>query len=46
MSENNVPIVMDLGSVGPARHMIMSRKDAVSLQEYADSHCTPSYRVS
>jgi len=45
LGDENKPILMDFGSVAQARYMIMSRKEALQLQEFADSHCTPSYKA-
>jgi serine/threonine kinase 16 len=45
LSEENNPVLMDFGSVSQSRYMIMSRKEALQLQEFADSHCTPSYKA-
>lgn len=45
MSDHEVPVLMDFGSVAPARHMITSRRDALVLKEFADSHCTPLYKA-
>jgi len=45
LTDDDVPMLMDFGSVSAARHLISSRQDALELQEYADSHCTPAYRA-
>jgi len=38
-------ILFDFGSVCPSRRQIFSRKDALSLQEWADANCTPLFRA-
>jgi serine/threonine kinase 16 len=38
-------VLMDLGSVAPARLHVATRKDALVLQEHAAEHCTAPYRA-
>jgi len=45
ISESNQLVIFDFGSVAPARHQIASRKEAVQLQEWADSNMTALYRA-
>jgi len=44
VNENEV-ILFDFGSVGSARHQISSRQDALTIQEWADSNCTPLFKA-
>jgi len=39
------PVLIDLGSVCPARISFSSHKEAQSFQEYCDTTCTPLYRA-
>jgi serine/threonine kinase 16 len=45
ISNENKLVLFDFGSVAPARHLITSRKEALSLQEWATSHCTPLFKA-
>jgi len=38
-------ILFDFGSVGAARHQITSRREALVIQEWSDSHCTPLFKA-
>eukprot|EP01118_Nematostelium_gracile_P006416 TRINITY_DN2065_c0_g1_i1.p1 TRINITY_DN2065_c0_g1~~TRINITY_DN2065_c0_g1_i1.p1 ORF type:complete len:316 (-),score=94.81 TRINITY_DN2065_c0_g1_i1:22-969(-) len=38
-------ILFDFGSVSIARHQITSRQQALTLQEWADSHCSPLFKA-
>jgi len=44
VSENDQLILFDFGSVGPAKRPVTSRKQALALQEWALSNCTPLYK--
>ena len=45
LSDSNTPVLMDFGSVRPARQQIKSRREALQLQEFASINCTMSYRA-
>jgi len=45
LSDKSVPVLMDFGSVGPARVTISDRRSALALQESADLMSTPNYRA-
>jgi serine/threonine kinase 16 len=45
ISEDDKVVLMDFGSTAKARYMIMNRQEALQLQEFCDSHCTPSFRA-
>jgi len=45
LSDKNEPILMDFGSVAPARVTVQNRQDALALQEIAEQFCTPQYRA-
>lgn len=45
LSESNTPVLMDFGSVRPARQQISSRREALQLQEFASINCTMPYRA-
>jgi serine/threonine kinase 16 len=45
LSESNTPVLMDFGSVRPARQQIKSRREALQLQEFASINCTMPYRA-
>lgn len=36
---------MDFGGVAPSIKKIKSRQDAITLQDFCDTNCTPSYRA-
>jgi len=38
------PVLMDFGSVAPAKVVIKTRAEANRLFDWAEKHCTPSYR--
>jgi len=38
-------VLFDFGSCAPARHLMTSRKEALALQEWADSNSTPLFRA-
>jgi serine/threonine kinase 16 len=45
LSDSNTPVLMDFGSVRPARQQISSRREALQLQEFASINCTMPYRA-
>jgi len=45
VTDSNELILFDFGSVTPGRHTITSRKEAVHLQEWADTNMTALYRA-
>ncbi|GAQ83678.1 serine/threonine protein kinase [Klebsormidium nitens] len=44
-SGNIKAVIMDYGSVSPARRKVSTRKEALVLQEWAAEHCTAPYRA-
>lgn len=45
LGPDNTPVLMDFGSVGPARVAVRERREALALQETAELLCTPQYRA-
>ena len=45
LGDDGTPILMDFGSVRPARQRISSRREALQLQEFASINCTMPYRA-
>eukprot|EP01114_Cavostelium_apophysatum_P022096 TRINITY_DN7885_c0_g1_i1.p1 TRINITY_DN7885_c0_g1~~TRINITY_DN7885_c0_g1_i1.p1 ORF type:complete len:327 (+),score=66.95 TRINITY_DN7885_c0_g1_i1:149-1129(+) len=45
ISETNELVLFDFGSVGPARHTITSRKEALSLQEWTEANMTALFKA-
>ena len=45
LTDDNTPVLMDFGSVGPARHMITTPSEARALQDEAAERCTMPYRA-
>ena len=45
LSDDDVPVLMDFGSVDAARHMITTASEARSMQDQAAERCTMPYRA-
>jgi len=44
ISDSGLIILFDFGSVSPGRHLVSSRQEASSLQDWATSNCTPLFK--
>ncbi|QPG72818.1 hypothetical protein FOA43_000120 [Brettanomyces nanus] len=45
LSKDGTPVLSDLGSCDKAQVLIQSRSQAITLQEFANEHCTLAYRA-
>jgi len=45
VSEKRHLVLFDFGSVSEARHMISTRREALELEEWCNSNCTPLYKA-
>ena len=45
LSSRSRPVLTDLGSLGPARLKVGSRREALRIREEAEERCTVSYRA-
>jgi serine/threonine kinase 16 len=45
LGDDGTPVLMDFGSVRPARQQVSSRREALQLQEFASINCTMPYRA-